>query len=93
MVYNCAKPADEKGDMSSFEFNRQDGLLKINQTWVCERDGSHFMGHGEVKLDLKCKEDKWENPNWKMGEDYSRRNVVCGKVDVPVNITYLEGAA
>lgn len=79
--------------MSRFAFDRKSGVLRINQTWVCERDGSRFDGLGEVRLDLKCREDGWVNPAWKMGEDYSRRSVSCGRVDVPVNITYLAGTA
>ncbi|KAG8406420.1 hypothetical protein J3459_012163 [Metarhizium acridum] len=89
-AYDCAVLPDDKGDLSSFTFDRATGLLRINQTWVCERDGSRFGGQGHVKLDLKCGENQSVS-NSPLGGNYSDRAVVCDKVDVPVNITYLEG--
>ncbi|KAK2597366.1 hypothetical protein QQS21_006064 [Conoideocrella luteorostrata] len=92
-TWDCVAPADGEGDRSSFLFDRESGLLKINQAWGCARDGSKFQGAGEVKLDLKCKENKYKNEHWEMGQTYAKTEVNCEKVDVPVMIQYLNATA
>ncbi|KAK8914738.1 hypothetical protein VCV18_011056 [Metarhizium anisopliae] len=90
VAYDCAVRPDAKGDLSRFAFDRASGLLTINQTWACDRDGSRFGGQGQVRLSLKCSERE-QSSTLHSGTNYSDHSVVCGKVNVPVNITYLEG--
>lgn len=90
MWYVCDVRPDAKGDLSRFAFDRASGLLTINQTWACDRDGSRFGGQGQVRLSLKCS-SREQSSTLHSGTNYSDRSVVCGKVNVPVNITYLEG--
>ncbi|QUC21655.1 uncharacterized protein UV8b_05898 [Ustilaginoidea virens] len=92
-VYECRGSLADPGDKTSFSFDRAKGLLHIDQEWVCERDGSRFVGVGEVRLDPKCREDRYSNDHWKQGQLYEAASVQCGKVAGTVSITYLQGSA
>ncbi|GAB0137992.1 hypothetical protein EsDP_00006241 [Epichloe bromicola] len=92
-VWDCAAPAEPGGDASRFSFDRPTGLLRVEQAWGCDRDGSRFAGAGQVRLHLACETRDYKNDRWEMGQVYSRRDVVCAKVDVPVVIEYLSGTA
>jgi hypothetical protein len=89
IVYDCAMPADAAGDKTSFSFTRKTRMLEINQTWACEKDGSHFSGHGVVKLQLACNEMLRKNRF--NGKDFSSRTEDCAVHGVPVKIKYLAG--
>ncbi|KHO00431.1 uncharacterized protein MAM_01209 [Metarhizium album ARSEF 1941] len=90
-VYDCATRPEDAFDLSRFTFDRRAGLLSINQTWVCDRDGSRFDGVGHVKIRLTC-DQKHQESSTSSGK-ISETTVACDKVDVPVNITYLQGVA
>ncbi|PHH89885.1 hypothetical protein CDD83_5058 [Cordyceps sp. RAO-2017] len=92
VVYKCTTP-NGYGDEATFTFSRPSGELKINQTWYCPNEGSHFEAHGGVHLDLKCNESKWQNDHWKIGQIYSTRNIDCAHVDVQAKVTEMSGVA
>lgn len=90
-IYKCDVPF--QGDEATFTYSRPSGELRINQTWNCADEGSRFTGFGGTKLNLKCKDTKWQNPKWVPGQIYSTRNVDCTKVSVPAPITSMEAVA
>lgn len=90
-VWDCAAAAP--GDTSRFSFDRPTGVLRVEQAWGCDRDGSRFEGVGQVRLNLACETRNYENERWEMGQVYSTRDVVCAGPDVPVVIEYLSGTA
>jgi hypothetical protein len=83
-VYKCDVPVE--GDEASFTFSRPASDLRINQTWSCVEEGGRVWAEGGIKLDLDCKDETWENPEWKQGQIYSSRTISCAQVtvDAPV---------
>ncbi|KAK3328082.1 hypothetical protein B0T19DRAFT_182729 [Cercophora scortea] len=71
-----------------FDFDRALGLLRFNQSWVCDdQDPVYpiiFTGYGAVNLTLDCTDETWHNANWTLGQTYSDRVVRCKPVDVAV---------
>lgn len=49
--------------------------------WTDDEHSITFTGLGQVAFNLTCTEEKYENPDWQMGEIYSSRTITCGKVD------------
>ncbi|RCI08991.1 hypothetical protein L249_4990 [Ophiocordyceps polyrhachis-furcata BCC 54312] len=92
MVYKCETAAGS-GDDATFTFNRPTGELKINQTWSCPSEGSRFEARGGVTLNLSCRDTKWQNPDWKMGQIYSTHNVDCQRVTVKAPVSEMSGVA
>ncbi|PFH62035.1 hypothetical protein XA68_15358 [Ophiocordyceps unilateralis] len=89
--YKCTTPGYVDG--VTFTFSRPSGELKINQTWSCPDEGSWFEARGGIKLDLKCKDKKWQNPDWAPGQIYSTRNIDCEHVTVKAPISDMSGVA
>ncbi|KAI1855700.1 hypothetical protein JX266_000565 [Neoarthrinium moseri] len=87
MAYNCTVP-DGSTTKATFDFNRANGELNINQTWVCSdlepQWPATFHAYGQVNLTLDCTDSTWQNPNWTIGQIYSDREVKCAPVTVPV---------
>lgn len=81
--YNCTQP-DGTFSMGSFNFSRPANEVAINQTWPCLEEGSRFWAEGSAKLDLDCKEKKWQNPNWELGQIYSTRIITCANLTTTV---------
>ena len=83
-IYNCDVPVDY--DEATFTFDRPGNNLRVNQTWNCLEEGGRVTAEGGVKLKLDCKDQTWQNPDWKLGQIYSSRTVTCGHVtvDAPV---------
>ena len=52
---------------------------------------SQYLASATTKLDLKCQENVYENPNWTSGQIYSSRTVSCEplSVTVPATVTKL----
>ena len=46
-----------------------------------------------MNLTLECTEESYGNPDWKMGQIYSDRTIVCDKLTTGVPITSLRAAA
>lgn len=90
--YNCTQP-DGSWDLATFNYSRPSGALNINQTWICDKDGSEFWAEGGIDLKLKCNEKNYKNPHWKMGQIYSSRTITCDKVTTKVPIKSLRAAA
>lgn len=89
--YNCTAPVP--GPEAKFTFSRPSGELMINQTWACPEEGSRFWAQGGTNLTLKCKDEQWQNPNWKMGQTYSSRIITCDHVNAPVPIKSMQAVA
>jgi hypothetical protein len=51
-----------------------------------------FAAEGTTALDLKCTDETWKNPNWTQGtgEFYSKRDVKCTPVDLPLKPSQLK---
>ncbi|KAF3492025.1 uncharacterized protein GIQ15_01542 [Arthroderma uncinatum] len=88
--YKCTDPS---GYETTFSFSRPNNDLRVNQTWACKDEGSHFTAHAGALLKLDCKETKWQNPDWKPGQFYSTRDITCTHVDRKIPITDLEAVA
>lgn len=84
IIYNCEVPT--QGDQASFTFDRPGNNLRVNQTWNCLEEGGRVIAEGGIKLDLKCEDKTWQNPDWKQGQIYSSRTISCAPVtvDAPV---------
>jgi hypothetical protein len=91
VIYNCSVPVPD--DAATFTFSRPNGELKINQTWACAEENSRFWAEGGVTLDLNCREEFWQNPDWQSGEFYSTRDITCDLVTVPAPIEHLSAVA
>ncbi|KAK5996935.1 hypothetical protein PT974_02282 [Cladobotryum mycophilum] len=91
VVYECVSVTD--GDKATFTYSRPDNVLRINQTWNCADEGSRFTAEGGIKLDLNCKEDKYQNPDWHTGDIYSSRTITCDKVTVTAPIETMTAVA
>ncbi|TQV97487.1 hypothetical protein V2A60_006758 [Cordyceps javanica] len=91
--YNCTDPAGRPTRQGTFSYSRPTTTLAINQTWACPDEGSQFWAEGRAKLDLACRETNYTNPDWKMGQIYSDRTIVCDKLTTGVPITSLRAAA
>ncbi|KAK4168994.1 hypothetical protein QBC43DRAFT_83964 [Cladorrhinum sp. PSN259] len=81
---------------TKFDFNRPTGELRANQTWTCDLDQQYpifFTGYGAVNLTLSCDQTFYQNPNWTIGEIYSRRDVTCQKVDTEMKPYQMEAIA
>ncbi|CEJ80630.1 hypothetical protein VHEMI00803 [[Torrubiella] hemipterigena] len=90
--YNCTQP-DGSLSQGSFNFSRGDNTLNINQTWPCKEEGSRFYAQGGAKLPLDCTEEKWQNPDWQLGQIYSTRVITCKNVTMPLPFTSLAAIA
>ncbi|OAA35418.1 hypothetical protein NOR_07997 [Metarhizium rileyi] len=90
-AYRCAARPDAPSDVSSFSFDRSTGLVAINQTWVCDKDGSRYAGRGEVRLALSCNQNQQISQS--AGGGNSDKRIVCKRVDAPLNMTYMEAVA
>lgn len=88
-IYDCKVPGEHPGDAATFTFNRPSGEVQVNQTWGCQEEGGRFWAEGGVKLKLDCKEKKWVNKKWKIGQIYSSRTVTCKKVTVKAPIEHI----
>ena len=85
--YTCTVGDDAPGGGgATFTYSRPSGELRINQTWTCFEEQSVFEAKGGAELDLNCRDETWENPDWQQGEMYSVRTVACNKVDVQAPI-------
>jgi hypothetical protein len=91
MIYNCTQPVAQHP--ATFTFSHPASELKINQTWACPEEGSRFWAEGGAKFKLQCSDQKWQNPDWKMGQIYSSRLVTCNHVDAPVPIERMRAVA
>lgn len=91
VVYDCK--GGPEGNEATFTYSRPSGDLRINQTWHCPDENSRFEAEGGVKLDLDCEEEKWQNPDWDMGELYSSRTITCAHVTVAAPIDEIRGVA
>ncbi|KAF4584161.1 SSCRP protein [Ophiocordyceps camponoti-floridani] len=91
--YKCNAPGNI--EEASFSFSRPSGELLINQTWSCPYEGSRFEARGGVKLDLKCRETRWDNPSWKSPSDgfASTRTISCDHVTVKAPVKEMSGVA
>ncbi|KAG6018207.1 hypothetical protein E4U41_004006 [Claviceps citrina] len=90
-VYKCTQPT--RNSEASFTFSRPQQQLMINQTWTCAEEGSRFWAQGGANLTLDCKDETWQNPEWKMGQMYSTRFITCDHVDTPVPIESMAAVA
>ncbi|AEO56633.1 hypothetical protein MYCTH_2078150 [Thermothelomyces thermophilus ATCC 42464] len=87
----------ERLGKTTFDFNRPANLLRVNQTWRCDDKDPQwpitFTGRGQVAFNLTCTEEKYENPDWQMGEIYSSRTITCGKVNRTFKPTDIDAIA
>jgi hypothetical protein len=94
VIYDCQMPEGApEGAAATFDYSRPSGQLRINQTWPCVEEGARFEARGGVKLDLNCRDKKWKNPNWEMGQIYSSRTVTCNFVDAQAPVEQITGVA
>ncbi|KJZ79483.1 hypothetical protein HIM_00952 [Hirsutella minnesotensis 3608] len=93
MPYKCTLPEPYTGDEATFLFSRPSGQLNLTQKWNCLSEGSRFEAKGGVQLNLKCKETQYQNPDWKLGQIYSTRNIDCEHVTVKSPVTEMTGVA
>ncbi|EGX93283.1 hypothetical protein CCM_04656 [Cordyceps militaris CM01] len=92
--YNCTDPAGQPTQHGTFSYSRPTETLAINQTWICAQEQSRFWAEGSAKLDLKCQDTTYHNPNWTTpGQIYSDRRVTCDKLTQVVPLTSLRAAA
>ncbi|KAM3531828.1 hypothetical protein NHJ13051_000564 [Beauveria bassiana] len=91
--YNCTDAAGNPTTSGTFSYSRPADTLAINQTWTCDSEGSRFWAESEAKLDLKCEDTTWENPDWKQGQIYSDRTIRCDKVNQDVPLKSLRAIA
>ncbi|ODA82736.1 hypothetical protein RJ55_01245 [Drechmeria coniospora] len=89
--YSCTIPGSR--DQATFSFDRPTGELKLDHSWSCAGEGSHFNAKGGAKLKLACSESYYKNPAWKKGEIYSTRTVNCARVTVKAPIKEMSGVA
>lgn len=91
-IRKCTGADGKLTDDATFTYNDANRELMINQTWSCGGDGGKYFAQGGVKLDLDCKETKYQNPDWKggLGEDYSRDITTCDKVTVAAKATKVQ---
>jgi hypothetical protein len=102
-TFNCdAVPNQPVADAAVFTFSEPDGTFKVNATWVCdeaaqpkpkgggkkETETMLASGSGAVKLD--CLTDSYQNPNWQIGEIYSRTTVTCKPAQLVIKATGTE---
>ncbi|RYP16626.1 hypothetical protein DL765_005017 [Monosporascus sp. GIB2] len=96
MVYDCTTP-DNTSAETTFSFSRPSGQLDLNQTWTCSDEDPQYPitihAYGCLNLALDCKDEKWENPDWQMGEIYSSRTVTCDLVTEPMKPYRMEAIA
>jgi hypothetical protein len=52
-----------------------------------------FTGRGNANFTLECSDEKWENPDWEMGQIYSSRTVTCKPVDSEIKPTEMTAVA
>ncbi|KAK3994808.1 hypothetical protein QBC44DRAFT_40624 [Cladorrhinum sp. PSN332] len=94
--YTCNDTATGRHGATKFDFNRPTGELRANQTWTCDLDQQYpitFTGYGAVNLTLDCDQTFYQNPNWTIGEIYSRRDITCQKVDTVMEPYQMEAIA
>ncbi|KAK3329884.1 hypothetical protein B0H66DRAFT_542282 [Apodospora peruviana] len=77
--------------MAVFRFDRSAGKLDVNQTWAClgddldgGRDSIFFNASGTANISLQCDSQRWQNPDWKMGQLYSTDTVDCAAKNVTI---------
>ncbi|KAK8065499.1 hypothetical protein PG997_012246 [Apiospora hydei] len=79
--YSCTGGPNGTTTQTTFDFSRPSGQLNISQTWVCSDEDpqwpSRFTAWGSVNLTLDCTDETTTNPNWKLGDVYSDREVKC----------------
>ncbi|RYP32127.1 hypothetical protein DL768_011149 [Monosporascus sp. mg162] len=96
MVYDCTTPENTSAE-TTFAFSRPSGQLDLNQTWTCSDEDPQYPitihAYGSLNLTLDCKDEKWENPDWQMGEIYSSRTVTCDLVTEPMKPYRMEAIA
>ncbi|KAG6010719.1 hypothetical protein E4U43_008543 [Claviceps pusilla] len=90
-AYNCAQKLPSAD--TSFTFSRPTGELVINQSWACVSEGSRFWAGGSANLTLNCKDETWQNPEWKMGQTYSSRTITCDHLHTDVQVSSMAGIA
>lgn len=60
---------------------------------VLTRSRTTFTGAGATNFTLTCEEEKYENPDWEIGEIYSSRTITCEKQDKKVKPSELSAVA
>ncbi|KAI6778276.1 uncharacterized protein J7T54_004183 [Emericellopsis cladophorae] len=89
-VFHCDVPSS-LGGPATFTYSRTTGDLQISQTWTCPDEQARFSAVGGVTLDLDCRDETWQNPDWEQGQLYSVRTVTCDLVDAQAPIREISG--
>lgn len=93
LPYKCTLPAANSGDEVTFTFSKTSGELKIEHSWNCVSEGSRFKASGAANVALKCSDKEQKNDKWQMGQEYSRREINCDRVDIKVPMQEKSGVA
>ncbi|CAI6225424.1 unnamed protein product [Periconia digitata] len=72
--------ADGSAIETTFSYAGPSRTLQINETWICE--GDQYLATATQALDLSCKGNLWQNPEWTEGEIYSSESVTCAPARV-----------
>ncbi|OAA46113.1 hypothetical protein NOR_02866 [Metarhizium rileyi] len=91
LVYDCTQSVPDTPATFTFSWPQQE--LKVNQTWACPEQGSRYWAQGGADFNMSCTDETWENPEWKLGQIYSRRDIACKHFDAPVPIENMQAVA
>ncbi|KAK7408536.1 hypothetical protein QQX98_009297 [Neonectria punicea] len=87
VTYNCKGSVE--GDSASFRFDHNSGVLAIEQSWSCAKEGGRYEAKGNTTLHLTCKDSAYKNPNYKAGKSglYSHHLISCEPVTIKAPVT------
>ncbi|CAI6337808.1 unnamed protein product [Periconia digitata] len=65
---------------TTFSYAGPSRTLQVNETWTCE--GDQYVATATQALDLSCKANFWQNPDWTQGSIYTSETVTCAPARV-----------